>query len=347
MVSLVGDLPRAARNIWSLSFGDGIEPYAPAPSTVVYDEPHRCLRRFDRDEPSTQRPVLLVPPLAVTPACFDLRDGQSFVRFLLETGRQPYVIDYGQMTYADRDLGLEEWTHDIVPTAIRRVSQEHDGAGVDVVGWSLGGILAVLAGAGHADLPIASITAIAPPFDQRKTVTVAPLRILGAVTGGREVDLATRVFGGIPSYIVRTGFRVQAFQRELTRPLFVARNILDEDALARMEAIDRFMAMMPGYPGRLYRQIHRSFILRNELVTGTIRLRSDLVVETAKLTCPVLILGSRTDLVVPAAAARAGVDVLTGADVRFEEVPGGHLGILAGPAARETTWRVIDEFLSR
>ncbi|WP_280508886.1 hypothetical protein [Nocardia cyriacigeorgica] len=184
MVSLVGDLPRAARNIWSLSFGDGIEPYAPAPSTVVYDEPHRCLRRFDRDEPSTQRPVLLVPPLAVTPACFDLRDGQSFVRFLLETGRQPYVIDYGQMTYADRDLGLEEWTHDIVPTAIRRVSQEHDGVGVDVVGWSLGGILAVLAGAGHADLPIASITAIAPPFDQRKTVTVAPLRILGAVTGG-------------------------------------------------------------------------------------------------------------------------------------------------------------------
>lgn len=69
--------------------------------------------------------------------------------------------------------------------------------------------------------------------------------------------------------------------------------------------------------------------------------------ETAKLTCPVLILGSRTDLVVPAAAARAGVDVLTGAEVRFEEVPGGHLGILAGPAARETTWRVIDEFLSR
>src|SRR5690606_22133001 len=213
MVSLVGDLPRAARNIWSLSFGDGIEPYAPAPSTVVYDEP------------PAQRPVLLVPPLAVTPACFDLRDGQSFVRFLLETGRQPYVIDYGQMTYADRDLGLEEWTHDIVPTAIRRVSEEHGGTGVDVVGWSLGGILAVLAGAGHADLPLASITAIARPSDQRQTVTVAPLRMLGAVTGGREVDLATWVFGGIPGYIVRTGFRVQAFQRELTRPLFVARNI--------------------------------------------------------------------------------------------------------------------------
>ncbi len=174
-----------------------------------------------------------------------------------------------------------------------------------------------------------------------------PRRPGGGARGGRDAAPATRVFGGIPSYIVRTGFRVQAFQRELTRPLFVARNILDEDALARMEAIDRFMAMMPGYPGRLYRQIHRSFILRNELVTGTIRLRSDLVVETAKLTCPVLILGSRTDLVVPAAAARAGVDVLTGAEVRFEEVPGGHLGILAGPAARETTWRVIDEFLSR
>jgi polyhydroxyalkanoate synthase len=32
-------------------------------------------------------------------------------------------------------------------------------------------------------------------------------------------------------------------------------------------------------------------------------------------------------------------------DVRFELCPGGHLGVLTGRAARDTTWRHIDKFL--
>jgi polyhydroxyalkanoate synthase len=43
-----------------------------------------------------------------------------------------------------------------------------------------------------------------------------------------------------------------------------------------MEAVDRFMASMPGYPGRSLWQIYRSLVLRNELADGVIRLRSDL-----------------------------------------------------------------------
>ncbi|MCC3316668.1 hypothetical protein [Nocardia africana] len=70
------------------------------------------------------------------------------------------------------------------------------------------------------------------------------------MTGGRGVALATRVLGGAPRELVRLGFRLQAFDRELTRPLFIARHAADTEALARMEAVDRFMATMPGYPGR-------------------------------------------------------------------------------------------------
>jgi len=33
--------------------------------------------------------------------------------------------------------------------------------------------------------------------------------------------------------------------------------------------------------------------------------------------------------------------------VRFEIVPGGHLGMLTGRAARRTTWVVMDEWISQ
>ncbi|MEV6218415.1 alpha/beta fold hydrolase [Nocardia sp. NPDC051833] len=342
---IVADARRAVRNVWSVSFGGGLEQARPAPSTTVYEGQHRQLKRYDRTTPATGNPVLLVPPLAVTPACFDLRPGQSLVRFLLDQGRQPYVVDYGRFGYADRDLGLEDWTHDILPEAILRVAHEHDGP-VDVVGWSLGGAMALLTAAAHPDLPIASITGLATPIDQARTPMLQPLRWAGRVTGGREMAVATRLMGGIPQEFVQLGFRLQAFDRELARPMFLLRNALDTEALARMEATDRFMSSMPGYPGRSYWQIYRSLVLRNELASGSIRLRSDLVVELAKVTCRVLLVGSRADLVVPARAVRRGLEILpNAAETRFVDVPGGHLGLLAGPAAAETTWPAIEEFL--
>lgn len=48
----------------------------------------------------------------------------------------------------------------------------------------------------------------------------------------------------------------------------------------------------------------------------------------------------------PAAAVRVGTRTLSGApSVRYETAPGSHLGILAGPTARDTTWTYVDKFL--
>ena len=41
------------------------------------------------------------------------------------------------------------------------------------------------------------------------------------------------------------------------------------------------------------------------------------------------------------------VDLATGVEeLRFEVVPGGHLGMLTGRAARSTTWRIIDQWIA-
>ena len=53
------------------------------------------------------------------------------------------------------------------------------------------------------------------------------------------------------------------------------RNLTDTEALARAEAIDSFMDEMPGYPGRLYHQIHTRLMMRLELVKGTVRLSEE------------------------------------------------------------------------
>ncbi len=94
-----------------LARGGEIGESGKSPHTVVVDAPHRQLRRYGTVEQltssreSAQRPVLLVPPLAVSTDCYDLTPGLSLVEFLLSTGRVPYVLDFGEMTREDRHLG--------------------------------------------------------------------------------------------------------------------------------------------------------------------------------------------------------------------------------------------------
>nr|WP_198428253.1 alpha/beta fold hydrolase [Nocardia bovistercoris] len=329
-----------------MTFGSGVRAPDPAPSTLLWDEPHRALRRFEGGAPNAPA-VLLIPPPAAPASCFDLRPDRSLARHLLTTGRHPYLIDYGEITFADRRMGFEDWIDDILHEAILRVSADRDGQPVDLIGWSLGGTLALLTAAAHAHLPVRSVTAIGSPLDYGKVTGVPQLRAVARLTGGLATSTAIRVAGGVPAPLTRFAYRVTALDRELRRPWFVAANIARTDTLAGMESVDRFMAEMPGYPGRFYGQLWGRMILHDDIGRGVLRLGSR-AIALADVTAPVLLVGGPDDVITPAAAVEAGLATLTGAaSVRFETAPGGHLGILTGDTARETTWTYLDKFLSQ
>ncbi len=70
--------------------------------------------------------------------------------------------------------------------------------------------------------------------------------------------------------------------------------------------------------------------------------------DLAAVDVPVLVFAGNTDGIAPLPAVRAVVPLLGGSpQVRFEIVPGGHLGMLTGRAARGTTWTVIDEWVAQ
>ena len=72
----------------------------------------------------------------------------------------------------------------------------------------------------------------------------------------------------------------------------------------------------------------------------------DRTIDLAAISVPTLVFAGNTDGIAPLPAVRAVVPLLTGSpQVRFEVVPGGHLGMLTGRAARSTTWTAIDEWV--
>lgn len=345
----------AASNVAHKLLYGGIADLRPMPRTLIDDGLLREVYHY-RPNGTVQEsgdPVLLVTPLAAPSLCYDLRRGCSLVEHFVTEGRPTYLVEYGEVSFRDRNLGMEHWVDEVVPSAIRAVSEHAGGRPVHVVGWSLGGIfsLLALADARSGDLPVASLSIVGSPIDVSQVPMIAPFRpLLNLFSESRLATIAPitrgyQMLGGAPKPLVRWAFQLTAVQKLVTKPIALATHIDDQDFLAQVEAVDRFTANMIAYPGRTFGQLYHRFAKGNQIAEGAFEL-DDRTIRLADITVPVLVFGGSTDGIAPVPAVRAVVPLLTGSpEVRFEVVPGGHLGMLTGRAARRTTWLVLDEWI--
>jgi polyhydroxyalkanoate synthase len=344
------DVLGGAATVFDVAVRGGIADTRRMPSALVDEGPQRRVYRYLAPQRGGRRgggaPVLLVPPLAAPAICFDLRRGCSLAEHLVAGGGEPYLVDYGRVRFGDRALGLEHWIDDVIPAAIRTVAADAGNRPVQLVGWCLGGILALLAQCAQRDLPVAATAVVASPFDVARVPLVAPLRPVAAVTRGHGVTQLYRLLGGAPAPLVKRGYQLVGIDKHVRKPWTVLTNLHDRELLAQIEAVDLFMAGMQAYPGRGFGQLYHRFFRTNELASGRITL-GDRTLALADVRVPVLAIAGRGDGIAPVAAChRVGALLPNAPSVRLETAPGGHLGVLTGRAARTTTWPLLDAFLA-
>ena len=339
----------AAANVAHKMLYGGLADLRPMPRTLIDEGVLREVYHYRPRSSAREHgdPVLLVTPLAAPALCFDLRRGCSLVEHFVDAGRPTYVVEYGQVSFANRGLGMEHWVDEVVPKAIEEVSAHAGGRPVHVVGWSLGAIFALLTAADRPDLPIASLTTVGAPVDVTQVPLVAPIRPFLGLAGERAglVTQAYRLMGGAPKPLVRRAFQLSSFNKLVTRPIAITAKLDDADFLAQVEAVDRFTANMIAYPGRTFGQLYHRLLKGNQLASGSVTM-DDREIKLADLTVPLLAFAGAGDGIAPVQCVRPIVDLVPGVDdLRFEIVPGGHLGMLTGRAARSTTWRILDEWI--
>src|SRR4051812_26369463 len=170
----------ASSNLVQKILYGGVADLRPMPRTLIDEGTRRAVYHYrpTGGGPATDDPVLLVTPLAAPATCYDLRRGCSYVEHLVTSGRPTYLVEYGEISFQDRSLGMEHWVAEVLPEAIREVSRHADGRAVHLVGWSLGGIFALLTAAAWPNLPIASVTTLGSPIDVTQVPLIAPVRPL-------------------------------------------------------------------------------------------------------------------------------------------------------------------------
>jgi polyhydroxyalkanoate synthase len=337
------DLGAAASNLYATTFGKGLADLRRMPSTVVGSGPQRTLSRYDSGRRRRGAPIILIPPLAAPALCFDLRRGCSLAEHLVVKGRRTYLLEYGQIEYGDRGLGLEHWVEEVIPAAIRAAAEDA-GRPVHAIGWCLGGILALLAHAMDDSLPVERIALVASPFDFSKVPLVAPLRPIDAITRGHVVTQLYRALGGAPAPLVKRGYQLAGIDKYVMKPWTIASGLGDQELLAQIEAVDAFMGRMHAYPGRTFGQLYHRFFRTNDLADGRLAL-TDRTIDLADAAVPLLAVAGRGDGIAPVPACHHLGDLVPNTEITLETAPGGHLGVLTGRAARATTWKLLDGFL--
>ena len=342
------DPVQSITNLWDFLVKRGIADLTRTPSEVIDTGRTREVHRYLKAKGVRSKgiPVLLVPPLGAQASCFDLRRGLSLAEDFVNRGRPTYLVDYGPLKGEDRLVGIEHFINDVLPPAIRTVSDDAGGRDVHLVGWCMGGLLSIGTVAIYDDLPVRSITMVASPFDLSKQPLLRPVQAVAKVTRGRLIGSALKAAGSVPAPLVSVGFKATALPTYLKKPRTLWTRREDREFLGQVQAVDHIMNNMLAYPGRATLQVYQRMALRNEVATGKIQGPTHLI-DLDHVTVPVMNIAGRTDaLVPPAAAHHVGSLLPNSPDVRLPLAPGGHLGVLTGTKAPETTWAEIHAFLA-
>jgi polyhydroxyalkanoate synthase len=311
------------------------------PTTVVYRENKlKLLRLLDAEgNPRNGPPVLFVPAPVSRYFILDLLPGRSFAGHVASAGFDVYIADFGEPTREDRFADLAYYVDGLVRRCVRTVASISGETRIDLVGYCLGGTLALL------------YSALYPQTVRR--LVLLTTTVDGDVEGGipwvaHKMGLAGEDYDNprlVPAAEVKSWFEMLApGSNSLVGRVSDLWDRLD-DAPERLREV-RTMAswvddVVPA-PGRLLAELYRKLGPgANGLLAGTATV-GDRAVDLTAVTMPVLSVSAEKDTIAPAAGVDAVARIVPHAEIL--RLPGGHVGIVAGRAAAGL-WKRAVEFL--
>ncbi len=285
-------------------------------------------------------PILCVPPLGVRPFVFDLYPEQSVVGLLLEEGFDVYLVDYGVPDETDQDLTLDDYVGRFVPTACEAVRSDSGCREISLLGYCLGAIFAMTHVVANRDDDVRNVVDVGAPVDITRTGAMGALMQVLAT----QTEEIVKRSNGVSAEAAGAMFRMITPVRNVTRYADLFLNMWDREYVDGFDAMNEWINQLIGWPRDAYLQLSRDFNRKNLLAEGrwTVAGRG---ADLAEFRASLLVLAGRGDSLAPPAAVKRVLDLVGSEDKTFREVPGGHMGVLAGRRARNEVWRPTARWL--
>lgn len=292
----------------------------PAPKPALAEAHGAALRDYGGVGP----PVLFVPSLINPPNVLDMGD-RSLLRWLAGRGRRVLLLDWGWPGPERRAMSVAGHIGAILLPLMKNVGEP-----VDLVGYCLGGTMALAAaGPGSAR----SVATIAAPwhFDGFPEDARTDLGKLWA-----DSQPTVRALGVLPMEVLQCAF--WNLDPERTVAKFEAFAALDGEEARTFVMLEDWANDGPPISEAAACEMFEDLFAADATGRGAWAV-AGAVADPAALPCPLLNIVSTTDRIVPAAtAARAGERL---------DLSLGHVGMVVGSRAPQMLWEPLAAWLSR
>jgi polyhydroxyalkanoate synthase subunit PhaC len=315
------------------------------PKEVVWTHRETTLYRYRSSNRRHAVPLLLVFALINRPDIFDLRPGSSLVEFLLDEGFDVFLVDWGYPDEEDAEMGLDEFVCDELEWAVRETCRASGADEVTLMGWCIGATLCAMycgldRGGGRA--PVKNLVELTMPIDGRQST-------YAKWVGDEDFDVeqVAELYGSLPGGAID-------FANKMLKPVTnfwtTYRRLWDnvQDGNARREAYQpmaKWVADNPPFPGNAWAQWIELMYRDAGLLRGRVRLR-DRLVDLRRIDQSVLVITAGADHIAPRPGTMPFFDLISSQDVEHFARPGGHIGLIAGSAARNELWPEISQWLA-
>ena len=307
----------------------GLRAYQEAPRIAAQHEAPGIAAKAGttlRDYGGSGPPVLFIPSLINPPNVLDLTPDNSLLRWLAARGHRIFLIDWGWDVAARRDLSVADHVEEIVLPFVEEV-----GEAPALVGYCLGGIMAVGAA---AVAEVSAVATIAAPW-HFSGFSPEARQALAALWQGAEPSV--EALGLLPMEVLQCAFwgldparTIAKFEHFATLP----------PGSAQAEAfvtLEDWANDGPPIGEAAAREMFESF-LRDDLTGRGAWKVAGKAIDPAALPCPLLNIVSTADRIVPSPTAIEAGERL--------ELAHGHVGMIVGSYARQKLWEPLRHWLS-
>ena len=331
-----------ARNGIKLASGAEWAPLGPTPSDTVWEQGKVHVRRYRRETPAPLGPpVLLFLGLVSRSYVFDLWKGNSYVQRLMDAGFDVFVLDWGVPDEQDAGNTMETYVQGYLPRAIRVVQDETGSDDVSMIGYCMGGDLALLGLAAQPDLPVRNLVTMATPIDYSHLTSIAdPLR-----DGRIKPDDLFDETGNVSAAVLSRFFTLRKPTADLVQYANLWQNLWNDEYMEGWQAMGRWTREQIPFPGAAFRQLVDQWLRDNAFLNDTLRVAGRQV-SLGDIRMPTLAAIAERDEIVPRAAATPIADRLTGTHVDVLSLDAGHASLTTGRKAAKVTVPRILEWLT-
>jgi poly[(R)-3-hydroxyalkanoate] polymerase subunit PhaC len=282
--------------------------------------------------------VLIVPSLINRWHILDLLPERSFVRHLAAAGRRPLVLDWGEPGPTERDYGLADYICGPLAGALTAAVAANGGRPVTLLGYCMGGLLALATALLHPD-NVAALALLATPWDFHAEQP-GQAELLGALGGWLPRCVGDG--GVVPVSVVQALFlALDPFLAERKFIRFAAMDPASEAARGFVALEDWINDGVPLAAAVALDCAHCWY--RDNLSAHGLWQIAGRPVRPHDLTIPALVVLPSRDRIVPPASAAPLAAAIRGAEAlrpRF-----GHIGMMASDRAPVAVWQPIADWL--